>query len=192
MAFDGFHLRWLGAVLSAAICTTAMAQSLPHEFEGIGAAAPKPSGAGPLAPRQWMKLAPSAQGMEPMWVPHKVDAALLNAISAAKWQQALEQLRQSGANANIEDEAGTSLLALAVRAGQDELVRELLLRGANANAVGADGYTPLGAAAQAGHVSLIRALLKAGARIDAPGSTGLTPLQLACAGGQLAAIDALL
>lgn len=167
------------------------AQSLPHEFEGLGANAPRPSSSPGMTSLQWARLTPDATRMEPM-LAQGPDARLIQAVTRKQWALAIKLLKDEGASANPVDEAGTSPLALAAGAGQDELVRELLLRGANPNVVGADGFTPLGAAAKAGQLSVVQALLKAGARRDDPGVTGQSPLHLACATGQLAVIDALL
>ena len=185
-----------GLALAAAICVLcssreALAQSMPHEFEGLGALPAKPGPAGAESPWVWMRLQQEAQGMDLRFA-NGVDAELLQAVRQGRWAQALNLVKQSRANPNATDEFGVSPLVLAVHAGQDELVRELLIRGANPNVVGADGYTPLGAAAQDGYPELIKALLKAGARLDLPGATGLMPMHLACAGGHLAALNELL
>jgi len=178
-------------VLLSALPVASQAQSLPHEFDNLGSPAPKPGKGESITPLQWARLAPHAQGMDPL-LPSGVDAALLKAVSQRQWAQAIKLVRQDQANPNVQDEWHTSPLALAAAAGQDELVRELLLRGANPDVVGNKGYTPLGAAAYGGHVSIVQALLKAGARRDAPGATGQSPLHLACAAGHVAVIDALL
>lgn len=179
------------ALLLGLQVTTLQAQSLPHEFEDLGAAVPKPGKSGSVTPLQWARLTPHAQGMDPV-LPVGNDAALLQAVRTRQWGQATKLVRQLQANPNAQDEWHTSPLALAAGAGQDELVRELLLRGANPNVVDSKGYTPLGAASQGGHVSIVQALLKAGARRDEPGATGQSPLHLACAAGHVAVIDVLL
>lgn len=180
------------AVLALALCALPLcAQSLPHEFEGLGANAPRPSSSPGMTPLQWARLTPDATRMEPV-LAQGADARLIQAVTRKQWALALKLLKDEGASANPVDEVGTSPLALAAGAGQEELVRELLLRGANPNVVGADGFTPLGAAAKAGQVGVVQALLKAGARRDDPGVTGQSPLHLACATGQLTVIDALL
>jgi ankyrin repeat protein len=179
------------ALLLCLVPAASQAQSLPHEFDDLGAPAPKPGKGANPTPWQWARLTPNAQGMDPL-LPAGVDAALLQAATKGQWAQALKLVRQQQANPNVQDEWHTSPLALAARAGQEELVRELLLHGANPNVTGADGYTPLGAAAQSGQAGVVRSLLKAGARRDAPGATGQSPLHLACAAGRLTVIDALL
>jgi hypothetical protein len=120
------------------------------------------------------------------------DAALLAAVRAERWSEALQLLKSGRAAANARDDLGGHALVPAARAGQEDLVRELLKRGADIDRSSDDGYTALGAAAFAGRRSTVRLLLRAGADPERWGATGQGPLHLACLAGQLEVLEELL
>jgi len=80
-----------------------------------------------------------------------------------------------------------SLLFLAVKQGNKEMVELLLDKGADVNAPAAGGYTPLHAAAQNGQEEIILLLLKNMADINAVTDDGQSPLELAIKSGHDAA-----
>jgi ankyrin repeat protein len=73
---------------------------------------------------------------------------------------------QSGADANVRDDAGRTPLMDAVAAGQIEAVRLLLSAGADVNARTHAGRTPLIEAAAQGQLEAARLLVKAGADLN--------------------------
>ena len=117
------------------------------------------------------------------------DAVLLDSARRGLWTQVATNLKQGMASANPRDLPGQHLLALAARAGQDEIVRMLLLRGADIDRVGSDGFTALGAAAFAGQRSTVRLLLRRGADPAVRGAGGQTALHLAAVAGQIDVVD---
>lgn len=96
----------------------------------------------------------------------------------------------------IDDIDAGSLLQLAARAGQVEVIKLLLDSGAgiNASTSGLNGETALHAAASNGHLVAMELLLKRGANVNngAQNKNGQQPLHAAAAGGHLDAIKLLL
>ncbi len=121
------------------------------------------------------------------WTP--ADAALLAAARQGRWPEVAALLKPVDAPVNPRDAQGDHLLALAARAGQDEIVRGLLQRGADIDRMGGDGFTALGAAAFAGQRSTVRLLLRLGADPAVHGAGGQPALHLAAAAGQLDVVD---
>jgi ankyrin repeat protein len=122
----------------------------------------------------------------------EADSALLAAARQGLWPEVLQLVKAGQAHANPRDVQGGHVLAMAARAGQDEVVRELVRRGAELDRVGEDGHTALGAAAFAGRRSTVRLLVRAGADPARWGSSGQTALHLASLAGQMDVIDELL
>jgi len=88
---------------------------------------------------------------------------------------------------NAQGPKGESLLLLAVKKGDKEMVELLLNKGADINAPVTGGYTPLHAAAQNGQEGIILLLLKNKADINAVTDDGKSPLELAIQNGHDAA-----
>lgn len=109
---------------------------------------------------------------------------LLQLLVDARWDEALQWLRQTQPDLSRADDGGHTPLSLAAAAGQLPLVREMVRQGAPLDQVGTQGWTPLAAAVWNGHELVVRDLLRAGARTDAPTLTGQLPLHVACAAGK--------
>jgi ankyrin repeat protein len=84
-----------------------------------------------------------------------------------------------------------SLLALAVRRGHVDAVRQLIAAGANVNEATRDTLSPLANAAELGHAEIVTLLLQAGVNVNAA-ADGYTPLMRACVGGQAKTVRLLL
>ncbi len=153
-------------------------------------AAPVPR-SGPVDPIEWERRLRAPDRYGPPWL-RPSDAALLAAARAERWPEALRLIKTGQASPNVRDEAWGNALALAARAGQEELVRELIKRGADLDRVGEDGFTALGGAAFAGRRSVVRLLLLAGADVERLGASGQTALHLASLAGQLDVVDEML
>ncbi len=78
--------------------------------------------------------------------------------------QAVKDLLDKGAHANVHDPDGRTPLTEAVWNNNSELVKLLLERGANPNAKKNDGATPLGIAKGKGFKEIVEMLKKAGAK----------------------------
>lgn len=111
-------------------------------------------------------------------------------------------LNHPGADLNIGDESGRSLLMLASQDGDKDTVGKVVLRGADnsvawaeaINAVDVEGNTALFYAAQAGQKDVFELLVSEGAtfrgqeRIIA-NAKGMTPIMAACSGGHLHVLE---
>ncbi len=86
------------------------------------------------------------------------------------------ELLAAGADPNLADEAGRTVLDSACETGDIELVSLLLMTGARAKCADVDGVTPLHLAATKGAETCVRALLEAGADVNACNLNGATPL----------------
>jgi ankyrin repeat protein len=152
--------------------------------------APPAAREGPPDPVAWERRQRPADRLGPPPL-RAADRALLEALRAARWADALA-LGRAGASANARDAQGGHPLVLAAAAGHDDLVRLLLARGAERDRVGEGGFTALGAAAFHGRHSTVRLLLRDGADPARWGSSGQGPLHLAAAAGQLEVLRELL
>ncbi|PIQ22756.1 MAG: hypothetical protein COW65_01320 [Cytophagales bacterium CG18_big_fil_WC_8_21_14_2_50_42_9] len=111
--------------------------------------------------------------------------AAVQAGNTAQVKSALEaqpDLLQNSQGANNE-----SLLGLAAKQGNKEMVELLLAKGADVNKPAAGGYTPLHVAAQNGQEEIIMLLLKNKADINAVTDDGQSPMELAIKSGHDAA-----
>lgn len=105
-------------------------------------------------------------------------------IQAIKIDDAKEVVAQlaRGADANMSDEEGNTLLILAAREGSPDAAEVLLKAGAKPHLVNAYGDTALHAAAYGGQERIVNALLDRGAPVGA-NPLGWTPLMYAAYGG---------
>ena len=102
-------------------------------------------------------------------------------------------LRYSNVTANdcVQYFSEIPLLSLAIRCGQQQMVRLLIQHGADVNKFhesgvgGAEGSYPLHAAVFHGQLDILSILLKSGAKMDQKCRRGLTPFQQACFRGDL-------
>jgi len=85
-----------------------------------------------------------------------------------------------------------TLLHLACKEGNLELIQRLLAAGADINATTKDGCTPLLYAALLGHVEVVQFLLAAGADINATDKDGSTSLLYAASSGHIEVVQSLL
>ena len=101
-----------------------------------------------------------------------------------------EQINYQASTTNGSGKLADSLLHLAAKAGELELVSQLLQRGANLAAVNGDNKTPLNItdlngntllhhAAKAGNVLMVKLLVDRGADMQAANKDGKTPVALA-------------
>jgi ankyrin repeat protein len=130
-------------------------------------------------------------------------------LIAAAYDGATEAARlliENGADVNVRDKAGISVLEQAASSNHIELVRLLLLKGAHVNTADESGFTALMAAADNGdrNADMVKLLLEHGAAVNVktgesseivkngPTALGhLTPLHLAAAQANYEAVEAL-
>ncbi|CDF33838.1 unnamed protein product [Chondrus crispus] len=105
----------------------------------------------------------------------------------------IEILVKAGADLTISNAFGETVIHLAARKGQDELLNALLKAGVDVNAK-SRGYeeTAMHVAAKEGHSDFVRALAKNGGNLDARSRYGWTPLVWAAACANIATLEALL
>lgn len=109
--------------------------------------------------------------------------------SALHQPQQVKKLLQAGANADYQDEHGTTALMDACSHGHAETVEVLLAQGANPNLCGlihpSIGVTALMKASAGKDPRIVEQLIKAGAALNARDDLGETALHCAAAGGDL-------
>lgn len=111
--------------------------------------------------------------------------AAIKAGDTAQVKSALEA--QPDLLQNTQGTNGETLLFLAAKQGNKEMVELLLTQGAEVNIPAPGGYTPLHAAAQNGQEDIILLLLKNNADINAVTDDGQSPMELAIKCGHDAA-----
>lgn len=115
-----------------------------------------------------------------------LDSQLFQAVHRGD-VSAVRALLSSGANPNVMNTAGATILHSAVYRANEEVVGLLITAGADINNGGKDGYSPLHMAASQGHGQIVRILAKNSANLEAITSEGLTPLNEASRTGQFEA-----
>lgn len=184
------HAR-VGACLLAAWCAAPLVQAQglamqdPSDWSAFQGAAPEASTTGPLMDVVFddvKREGPWRVSDQRRLMPDATQ--LLQMLRDARWDEALQWLRQTQPDLSRADDAGHTPLSLAAAAGQLPLVREMVRQGAPLDQVGTQGWTPLAVAVWNGHELVVRDLLRAGARVDAPTLTGQLPLHVACAAGK--------
>ncbi|CAI7596702.1 unnamed protein product [Penicillium pancosmium] len=93
--------------------------------------------------------------------------------------EAVQFLLAKGADPDIQNEFGDTLLCDAARAGDEALVNDLIRRSVRVNIEGNLGTTPLHYAVQKGSVNFLKFLIDAGADLNAQDSRLDTPLAIA-------------
>jgi ankyrin repeat protein len=89
-------------------------------------------------------------------------------------------------------ELGDSLLIMASKKGNKQIVEYLLEKGVNINLTNKNGNAALHMAAHNGHEEVLKALLEKGANINLSNTKGNTPLHLAAYKGQKGIVEILL
>ncbi|OQE39856.1 hypothetical protein PENCOP_c006G07555 [Penicillium coprophilum] len=93
--------------------------------------------------------------------------------------EALQFLLSKGADPDIQDEFGNTLLCDAARAGDEALATDLIHRGVRVNIKGNLGSTPLHYAIEGGSINIVKLLLDVGAKLNAQDNSLDTPLAIA-------------
>ena len=105
-------------------------------------------------------------------------------LSAAEGNlEAVEELLQSGVDANAIDDEGRTPMIMAAWRGHHRVLRSLLDAGVDINAADNQGRTALSWAAINGYGGIIKTLLREAALVDVRGEGGLTPLMRAAWNG---------
>jgi ankyrin repeat protein len=99
-------------------------------------------------------------------------------------------VEQGGADVNSTDSSGMSVLDIACRDGNADMVDFLITHGADVNPT--TGHAPLYIAAGYDNESIINALIAAGANVNAQSGTGSTPLHSAAGQGRIGVVNALI
>lgn len=99
----------------------------------------------------------------------------------------VKELIANGADCQIENELGLTVLHWASFTGHKSIVEMVVMNGVNPDKVSIKGYmqTPLILAAQGGHIDIAQYLIQKGAKIDAKDMFGRTPLSHSLEAGQL-------
>jgi uncharacterized protein len=108
------------------------------------------------------------------------DQALMVVAQIGK-VDAVQRLIADGANIEITDQHGRTVLEVATAFGQTDVVKILLTAGAHVNAGTGNRKTALHIAAASGKTDIVKVLLAAGARVDVADQDGNEPLHIAVA-----------
>jgi ankyrin repeat protein len=125
-----------------------------------------------------------------------MSAELLEAVKSGD-VESLRRMLAAGADVNLRDSGGATLLMLASHDGNQTMDLALIEAGADVNASDEQGWTPLMKAAynaeqNRGFADVVQALIDAGANVEAPISYGIRPLMLAAGYGETAVAETLL
>ena len=105
----------------------------------------------------------------------------------------IRDLIKAGADVNVANTNGVTLLWLASEKGHVEVIKVLLEAKADVNAAHTNGVTSLWMASQNGHTEVVNVLLKAKADVNAARNTnGVTPLLIASKNGHVEVVKVLL
>ncbi len=119
---------------------------------------------------------------------------------ANQWEQLIENGQgakvlekvQGGLNVDTRERTGATLLGLAAKHGDIELMRSLIELGADIEAPDRAGLTPLMAAAQCKNIDAVRLLLETGASLEAKDAIGGTALTWAATRGNAETVSELI
>lgn len=109
----------------------------------------------------------------------------------------MQRMLAGGADVNVRDAEGGTLLMLAAHLGNLPMVNALIAAGSDVNACDERGWAPLIKAAynadqKRGFADVVQVLIDAGANIEAAIGYGVRPLMLAAGYGETAVVEALL
>lgn len=120
------------------------------------------------------------------------DVVLANLVKQGNTVEILQKL-QTGLDVNYRDGSGTSLLSMAAKAGQVDLIKALLaIEKIDKNATDNVGRTALMHAATSKNVEAVRVLLDAGADVRTRDNLGTTALSWAAWLGDVASVQELI
>jgi len=163
------------------------------DWSGFAAASAEPVRTGPLDEAAFAVLRQGGPWTEQAHQPlTSAQRELMRMAKQGQWVAMMAELKQGVEQPDARDLDGATLLTLAARAGELQVVRELLRRGADCDLPGRHGQTPLGAASASGRDLVVQDLLRAGARVNQPSAFGQGALHLAARGGHLKAMRQLL
>jgi len=125
-----------------------------------------------------------------------MDARLFDGVKSGDAAR-VKQLLREGADANLRDSEGSTLLMLAAYTGNLAMVEVLLEAGAGVNESDERGWTALAKSTynfeqKRGFADVAQALIDAGANIEAPITYGVRPLMLAAGYGETEVVEVLL
>jgi ankyrin repeat protein len=125
-----------------------------------------------------------------------MSAELIEAVKAGDID-AVRGLLSAGADVNLRDSEGSTLLMLAAHSGNLAMVSALLEAGTEVNACDERGWSALMKAAynadlDRGFADVVQALIDAGADVEMPIGYGIRPLMLASGYGETAVVETLL
>ena len=112
--------------------------------------------------------------------------------SSTGLQVTVQQLLESGADANVQGGRYGNALQAASYRGHEAIVKLLLEKGADVNAQGGEYGNALQAASYGGHEAIVKLLLEKGADVNAQGGPCGNALQAASLGGHEAIVKLLL
>ena len=104
------------------------------------------------------------------------DSEFLELCEKGNTQKVIEAIH-SGANVDVLNNSGETMLIWAVNNGHADVVNALIEAGAEVNVCDRFGWTSLMLAAKNGYTDIVNALIKAGADVNAKNRDGETPLQ---------------
>ena len=124
-------------------------------------------------------------------MPQPSDAALLDAVREGDADE-VRALLEAGADANLRDAEGWTVLMLVTVKGHLEAARELLNAGADVDTKNEKGWTALRFAVSMDDTEALRLLLDAGANVNEPDAEGDTALMQATREKSTESLDLLL
>ena len=121
---------------------------------------------------------------------------LINAVKAGNIEE-VRRMLTGGAEVDLRDEDGTTLLMQAAHAGDLTMVQVLLECGADVNASDERGWSALSKAVynpelKRGFAAIVKALIDAGGNIESAIGYGVRPLMLAAGYGETEVVEVLL
>ena len=120
------------------------------------------------------------------------EPSLLLSAAQAGWKLGIALALEAGADVDLKEEDGYTVLMLAAQNGHTEVVQLLLDNGSDVNLKEEDGYTALIWAALKGHAEVVQLLLDNRAEVDLKKKHGSTALMWAAQNGHTEVVQLLL